>query len=775
MHCSYSGLALALCAGMLMAPCHGADEALAALEPVTVVGNTPLDGSQIAADLVPATTQVIGTRDIDRTGMPSVTGAILSMVPSAAINDVEGNPFQPDIYFRGFAASPVAGTSQGLAVYVNGARFNDAFGDTVNWDLIPPAAIKSVVIESANPVFGLNALGGSVNVQLKDGFDGDTGNVSAFGGSFGRGSSIVELGRASGSFALYATGEVTHDDGYRRTGASDLHRGYADLAWRDGPAQVHLDLLAASNTLGNPGAAPVQALAADISNIFTAPNTVANNYLAIHLRGSDKLSATTAIQASGYFENFRQRVPNGITSQVAPCNDGSGLLCNPDGTVVTTTGGQSVNDFLQGGLYSGLSVQQLESHVHGLALQLTDERSRGSADLLNHLVAGVSLDGADSTFSGVQELGGFNPYTREFIGPGVIQDQPAEGVNPVRVDSSTRYLGIFFSNVFPVDRNLDLALSGRYNDAQIKLRDELGGPVNGRHTYSRFNPSAGLTLRVAPGAQLYANYAQTNRVPTPQELSCASAAYPCSLLNFFVGDPNLEQVVARSAELGARGTMATPAGGQLRWNVDAYDTRNTNDIIYESTINNPNLAFYTNAGRTQRRGMEVDLRYDTRAVQLRLGLAYTDATFRTPLDLNSGNNPAADANGQIHVIAGDRMPGIPRLRGNVQLDLDLSERWRLGAEASVQGSAYRFGDEANLAAPVGGYTVVNVNLAFAPSDRITLFAVVNNLLNRRYDTYGSFGPIGDVPWPNIPGGVSDPRTASPGMPIAAYAGLRINF
>jgi hypothetical protein len=46
--------------------------------------------------------------------------------------------------FRGFTARPVAGTSQGLAVYVNGACFNDAFGDTVNRDLIPPAAIESV-------------------------------------------------------------------------------------------------------------------------------------------------------------------------------------------------------------------------------------------------------------------------------------------------------------------------------------------------------------------------------------------------------------------------------------------------------------------------------------------------------------------------------------------------------------------------------------------------------------------------------------------------------
>ncbi len=59
------------------------------------------------------------------------------------MQEVAGNPFQPDFYFRGFDASPVSGTPQGLAVYQNGVRINEAFGDTVNWDLIPTSAVKS--------------------------------------------------------------------------------------------------------------------------------------------------------------------------------------------------------------------------------------------------------------------------------------------------------------------------------------------------------------------------------------------------------------------------------------------------------------------------------------------------------------------------------------------------------------------------------------------------------------------------------------------------------
>jgi iron complex outermembrane recepter protein len=752
---------------------HATDEGPHALEQIVVVGSTPLPGSDVERDRVPAATQVLSAEDVNRTGIPSLTGAILANVPSASINDVEGNVFQPDILFRGFTASPVAGTPEGLAVYVNGARFNDAFGDTVNWDLIPPSAIKTVSIEAANPVFGLNALGGSVSVQLKNGFSDDTDSVTAVGGSYGRRAGILEVSRQAGEFAIYLAADATHDSGFRQTSTTDLYRLYTDLGWRSEPTEVHLGLTAAHDRLGNPGAAPIQALAANISNIFTAPNYVDNKYVAVNLNGTYKLSDATSLQTVGYFQNLRQYVPNGITSQAAPCADGSGLLCNSDGSVVTTFNAQPVPDFRNGGLYSGLSVQQLQDHAFGATAQATDQRT--VAGLTNRLVAGVSFDGAESIFSGVQEIGGFDPYSREFLGPGVVQDQPDLGVNPVRVRNISRFYGVFASDVLTLSPNLDVTASGRFNDAQINLTDELGGPVSGRHVYKRFNPSAGLTYRLLPGVQIYGSYSETNRAPTPQELSCASAAAPCSLLNFFVGDPDLHQVVARTYEVGVRGKQEGTSRNQFSWNVDFYRTQNTDDIIYESTVYNPNLAFYTNAGKTRRQGVEANLRFDLEQLHAKVGYAYTDATFRTPLDLNSGNNPAADANGQIHVSPGDRIPGVPRHRANIVVDYFLTTQWSVGVEGIVQSNVYRFGDESNATAPVGGYAVVDLNAAYRPINNLTIFVVVNNALNKRYDTYGTFGPIGDVPWPNIPGGVTDPRTASPGTPIVAYGGVRLSF
>jgi iron complex outermembrane receptor protein len=203
---------------------------------IVVVGSTPLVGSDVNRDQVPGSTRVLGAGDVNRTGISSLTGAILDNVPSASVSDTEGNGFQPDILFRGFTASPVAGTPQGLAVYVNGARFNDGFGDTVNWDLIPPAAIDSVNLEAANPIFGLNALGGSVNIRLKNGFSHQTESVTAYGGSYGRESGILEFGREFGHFAVYTVADATHDDGFRRTGTSNLYRLFTDLGWRHKPA-----------------------------------------------------------------------------------------------------------------------------------------------------------------------------------------------------------------------------------------------------------------------------------------------------------------------------------------------------------------------------------------------------------------------------------------------------------------------------------------------------------------------------------------------------------
>src|SRR5271170_6724348 len=115
---------------------------------------------------------------------------------------------------------------------------------------------------------------------------------------------------SSGPFAFYVSGDVTHDDGFRQTSASDLHRLYLDLGWRGSRGELHLGVTGADDTLGNPGGTPVQALNANISNIFTAPNSVRNQYLAANLNWSYRLGPATALQGVAYAQTLTQRVPN---------------------------------------------------------------------------------------------------------------------------------------------------------------------------------------------------------------------------------------------------------------------------------------------------------------------------------------------------------------------------------------------------------------------------------------------------------------------------------
>jgi len=517
----------------------------------------------------------------------------------------------------------------------------------------------------------------------------------------------------------------------------------------------------------------VQALQANLGNIFTAPNTVYNQYLSFNLHGNYNIDSKMSVQGVAHYQNLDQRIPNGATTDISACNDGSGLVCNGDGSYVTTWGGQTVPDLWSGGPYSALVSQTLNARAYGASLQLTDNNDLAGRQ--NHLVVGASFDGADSVFSGRTYLGGFDPIAREFLPPGVVQVQPDAGVNPVKVQDISQYYGLFGQDILSLTPSLNVIAGARYNLAQVNLSDRFNGPVNGANVFAHFNPSLGLTYQVAPWLQLYGSYAVTNRAPTPQELSCSSAANPCALLNFFVGDPPLQQVVATTFEVGARGAFGNFAGGAWSWNADLYHTINNNDLVFETTAYNPNLAYYVNAGDTLREGAEVTVHYDTPTLHALLGYAYINAVFLSPLLLGSANNPAADANGNIQVEPGDRIPGIPRNRVLGQVDYNVTDKWVVGASATYQSSFYRFGDEANLTPPMSGYWLANFHTSYKVTDRITAFALVNNVFNARYYTYGTFGPVSAVPWPAVPGGVTSTATAVAGRPFSAYGGITITF
>jgi iron complex outermembrane receptor protein len=740
------------------------------LPPVTVIGVSPLIGSGIDRNTVPAETHVLNSKDLQRSGMPDLMGALNDQIGGVALDSASGNPFQPTFLYHGFAASPLQGTPQGLAVYINGVRFNQPFGDTVDWDLIPGVAIDKVNLEGSNPVFGLNALGGSVNVQLKDGFTYQGFEAALSGGSFGQLQSEFQFGKQAGNTATYVAGSVLHQNGWRDLQSSNVQNVFGDIGWRSDRAELHLNITAAHSVLNGPGTSPVELLAVAPSAQFTAPNQITNQYTAVSLTGSLDLTDTTSVQALAYYRYFLQRVENGNAPNDTPCEDGSGLLCSGSAGISTTSGGASIPDFLNGGPYSELDKQTTNTNAYGASLQVTNTNELFG--LSNHVIGGVSFDGAQTMFSAMSYIGGLTAFDRVFIGPGVALNEPGTNT-PVRVAISNATYGLYLADTLNLTPRLALTVSGRFNAAQVDLNDRNGGDLTGSHRYDRFNPAVGMTYQVTPWLTAYAGYAEANRAPTPAELSCAGPANACSLANFFVGDPNLKQVVSRTVEAGVRGTVTPFDGAQLSYNLALFRSNLSDDIAFINSVTQ-GRAFFANIGETRRQGVDAGLQFRSDRWFAYLAYSYIDATYQSGFVEASGNNPAANADGNIAVRPGDRLPGIPAHQFKCGAYYKLTEKWTAGATAIAASGAYLFGDEANLTPRLPAYFTLNLSTTYQVTDNVQLFAWVQNVTNARYDTFGTFSPASSVFLAQAPG-ASNPRSLSPAAPIGGFGGVRVSF
>ncbi len=742
-----------------------------AADDVVVIAASPIPGSGVDRDKAPVQTEVLTRDDLARDGEPNLLRTLGQQSGPVNLGSAAGNPYQPTLFYHGFEASPLQGVAQGLAVYLDGVRFNTPFGDTVNWDLIPNLAIDRVTLEGSNPLFGLNALGGALNTELKTGFTYQGGETVLSDGSFGQRQADLQYGANAGDYALYAAAGALRQDGWRDLQSSDIQSLYADLGWKRDRAEADLALRFANSDLNGPGTSPVELLAADPAAQFTAPNSIRNRTAAINVRGGYRISDTTSVQGVAYYTYFKQWVVNGNAPNDLPCDDGSGLLCD-DGGYSTTVGGRTVPAFLGASpyAYSELDDQTTETNSYGASVQIVD--THRLFGLANHAVAGFSYDGAATTFAAASYIGGLTPLSRAFIGPGVVIDEPGQN-QPVSVSVADAAYGVFASDTLDLTPTLSLTLSGRFNDAEVDLHDRLGGDLSGDHRYRRFNPALGGAWRAASWLTVYAGYAEANRAPTPAELSCASPAESCSLANFFVGDPDLKQVVAHTVEGGLRGRLAPVAGARLSYDLSLYRTDLDDDIAF---VNAAALgrAFFTNVGKTRRQGVDANVTLKTDRWSAYLAYAHTDATYRAGFTEAGGSNPAADADGTLDVRAGARLPGVPADQFKLGVDLQLTGKLTVGATGVGQSGQFLFGDEANLTPKLPGFFTVTLHGAYQLTPRLQLFVRVENATDRAYATYGTFSPTGAVYLAQAPN-ASNPRSYSPAAPVAAYGGARLRF
>ncbi|MBN9508527.1 MAG: TonB-dependent receptor [Alphaproteobacteria bacterium] len=744
----------------------------AVLPEVEVTAPSPLIGTTLDRNKVPSAVNTLTGNEVVRTGIPDFLGALDENITGVSLNNAGGNPNQPAVVYHGFSASPLEGASQGLAVYVNGARFNQPFGDTVNWDLIPSIAIDRVNLEGANPVFGLNALGGSINVLMKNGFTYHGAEASVYGGQYGLVGGYVQWGREKNGTSTYVALSMQNEQGWRDQTSSRLRQLYADLGWRGNAGEAHISITGAMNTLNQAGTVPVELLNADRSAVFTGPSPSYNNYISINGRANYDVSDSTSLQFQAYYQNFSQRLGNGNTPDFDICEDNPGFLCEDDGeTPLTNRTGSQITNFLQGGPYSQYNTTAVDTNGYGASLQaVNDSQIFGRS---NKLIVGASFDGGVSMFDGNTLAGGFNPDNGDFIGPGVSIDQADGAILPVRVRTTNAYYGIYASDVYNLTQRLSFTLSGRFNAAEVDLADQTGTALTGNHYYTHFNPGVGVTYKVLSNVSAYFSYSVANRAPTPAELSCASEASPCTLANFFVGDPDLKQPIAQTFEAGLRGVVPQVMGGKIVWDVDLYRTNTEDDLTFApSTL--PGLDFFQNIGPTRRQGVDLSANLLVGRWSVYVGYSLTDATFQAPLTLDSGLNPAANANGQIFVQPGDHLPGIPLQQGKVGLDVQITPKWTAGTRMIAAAGQYFFGDEANLTPTTGAYFIVNANTAYQLFPHVQLFAILQNMFNVKYANYGTFSDVTAVPNTLVPN-MTNTRSLSPGDPISAYGGVKVTF
>jgi outer membrane receptor protein involved in Fe transport len=736
--------------------------------------NTPIPGSGTDPDKVPASVNTVTANQIETAHSANVTDSLEKYVPSIVVNEVAGNPFQPNVQFRGFVASPIEGTPQGLAVYQNGVRINEAFGDTVNWGLIPTAAIQSVAVVANNPAFGLNALGGAINITMKNGFNYHGAQIDTMVGSYGRIQSSAQWGQQYGNWAVYGALEGLHDDGFRNFSPSEIRRFYGDIGYRNDVSEFHLNMGAAKNFFGATVTAPAELLDQFWGATYTSPQTNATQVGYLNFLGKVEATPTWTIEGSAHVRVFDQQIVDGNPTGTQPCANPA-LLCFGDDTTPAfgLNGVQLANPFPPGAILGEIDHNYTQSTTGGGALQATN-----SDQLFGHnnkFVVGASFDSSVTRFTASAELGTIGPNfvvtgSGIFLGP---SGNPVS-IGPVDLRTTNQYTGLYALDSFDVTNAFTITAGGRFNHADIVLQDQIGTSLNGNDKFDHFNPLVGGTYKILPGLTAYAGYSQGNRAPTPLELSCADPAHPCTIGAFLISDPPLKQIISQTMEAGFRGTQQLNVG-TLGWKFGVFRTDNTDDILAIPSPVLQGFGFFQNVGSTRRQGIEAEVTLKSKVLQFFASYALVDARFLNALELAS-NSPFTDANGNIQVLPGNVIPSIPRNRVKTSVDYSVTDKLTIGGDALFVSSQYFFGDESNQFPKLPGYAVFNVHASYQIDKTFQVYARVDNILDNRYATYGTFFQTDAIP--NISNGgapFTDPRSLSPARPRVFYAGVKATF
>jgi outer membrane receptor protein involved in Fe transport len=761
------------------------------MQTIVVIGNAPLPGLGLPPSQVPANVQTADRAQIQRQHTLGISDYLNNNFSGVNVNETQDNPLQVDVVYHGYTASPLLGAPQGLSTYVDGVRVNESFGDTVNWDLIPEAAISTVVlIPGSNPLFGLNTLGGALSVQTRSGHQDPGTELQGYAGSFGRTAAEFATGGSRGAFDWFVAGNSFDEHGWRDLSPTHAHQLFGKVGWQTERSDLDLSYTWADNSMTGNGSAPQSMLAYRYASIYTAPDHTNNHLDFLNLVGNQFLAGHLLLGGNLYYRELKTHSNNG------DLNDGNYLSEDYPGPPIDCSvpaGSLADNAYCSNGINRSARLAQRTS---GAALQLTD-----SADLF----AGRNqfMVGADYSHSS-------DSYGQQFDYATLAADRTATSndnpFNPAETANSVSGVneiwGLYSTDTWSPNELLHLTVSARYNHSRETLSGysvdtDLGNfgdgfneanPLSGDHVFKRLNPAVGFTLTPSGEATLYANFSESSRTPTVIELGCADPQAPCGLPNNFASDPDLNQVTSRNAEIGARGK---PRNQSLDWSLDLFRTVNDDDIQFIATTTS--AGYFANVGRTRRQGLDAALGGRWGALTWRASYSLVDATFQSGYGMASESNSTADRNGIIQVRPGDRIPLIPRDTGRLLLDYEISDAWDIGGTMVATSGACLRGNENNGnkagginaqgavilgSGQVGGYAIVNLFSTARVSSNVDFFVRINNVLDRHYATAGFLGSNAFEPngaFRADPQQWTNENSVSPGASRAAWAGVRLHW
>lgn len=742
------------------------------IDQTEVIGTLPLPSLGVPRDSIAAPVQSLTADDLSRTQSLGLADYLNRQVAGIYINEIQNNPLQPDINYRGFTASPLLGTPQGLSLYVDGVRMNQPFGDVVSWDLIPTNAIASTqLMPGTNPVFGLNTLGGALSVQTKNGRDNPGGAVQTTLGSYGRKIGEAEYGGSQGQWDWFVAGTYFEEDGWRDHSDSDAQNLFGKLGWRGESTDLKLTYSFADTDLNGNGMVPKSFLRRDYDSVYTHPDNTQNTSNFVNLQWDHDFSDNVTFSGNTYYRHIKTDTFNGdINDESMPegiGNPGQNILLTGGPYTTAANLAACIAQFSPGGepgeKCTGMinRTNTVQSNA-GVFSQVSVRNELFGKD--NTFAVGGGFDYSQVRFRQSAEYGALTA-DRGIVGTGVF----AEAGNAFNLDGdlddravklkgNTRTWSLYGSDTLTLSEGLNLTLAGRYNHVSVRNTDQLthyelngnalsnvideNASLSGNHSFSRFNPAIGLTFSPTQSLTTYVGYSEGSRAPTTIELGCANPESPCRLPNSMAGDPPLDQVVTKTWEAGLRGVIGT----NVQWNAGVFSSRNIDDIMFVSSSTSGS-GYFDNFGETRRRGIETGIAGVWGDWALGANYTFIDATYQSDKTFLGEANSSAD-NGNISVKSGDRIPMIPRNILKLSANYSVTEQFNIGADAISVSGSYARGNENNDhqsgglyygSGKIGGYTVFNLNTAYQITPDWRVFARVNNLFDREYATAGMLG------------------------------------